>query len=81
MAKDSNELGISLLTKCYPYGSLPPEVDHEGNIEYKVNKKGSQCQRVLFYLSWIEIAQINKPSTWTTRTLDYSNEMEVITKN
>lgn len=51
MAKDSNELGISLLTKCYPYGSLPPEVDHEGNIEYKVNKKGSQCQRVLFYLS------------------------------
>lgn len=39
MAKDTNELGISLLTKCYPYGSLPPEVDREGNIEYKVNKR------------------------------------------
>lgn len=37
MAKDSNESGISLLTKCYPYGTLPPEVDEEGNIEYKVN--------------------------------------------
>jgi hypothetical protein len=36
MAKDSIELNGSLLTKCYPFGSLPPEVDGEGNIEYKV---------------------------------------------
>lgn len=36
MAKDTNELNVSLLTECYPCGSLPPEVDGEGNIEYKV---------------------------------------------
>lgn len=36
MARDSIESDVSLLTKCYPYGTLPPEVDNEGNIEYKV---------------------------------------------
>lgn len=36
MAIDSNEYETSLLTKCYAHGTLPPEVDDEGNIEYKV---------------------------------------------
>jgi hypothetical protein len=36
MANDSTGPNASLLTKCYPFGSLPPEVDGEGNIEYKV---------------------------------------------
>lgn len=39
MAKGSNEFGTSLLSKCYPNGVLPPEIDGEGNIEYKVKKK------------------------------------------
>lgn len=39
MAKDSQEYEISLLTKCYPQGTLPPEIDHEGNIEYKVRNR------------------------------------------
>lgn len=36
MANDYKESEFSLLTKCYPNGTLPPEVDGEGNIEYKV---------------------------------------------
>jgi hypothetical protein len=48
MAKDSNESEISLLTKCYPYGTLPPEVDGEGNIEYKVKKNIFTTKGILF---------------------------------
>lgn len=36
MAKDSMEVRTSLLTQYYQHGALPPEVDGEGNIEYKV---------------------------------------------
>lgn len=37
MAKESIDLQTSLLTEYYPRGSLPPEIDDEGNIEYKVS--------------------------------------------
>lgn len=83
MAKDSIEFQVSLLTKCYPYGTLPPEIDDEGNIEYKVicrilwlffyeiNKKID-----LIYCLF-ETAQIGESFTGAFRAPYNTNEMEV----
>lgn len=36
MANDQPQSHRSLLLNCCVYGTLPPEADSEGNIEYKV---------------------------------------------
>lgn len=36
MANDLPQSHSSLLLNCCVYGTLPPEADSEGNIEYKV---------------------------------------------
>lgn len=37
MGSNCEDSEVSLLTKFYLDGTLPPEVDNEGNIEYKVS--------------------------------------------
>ena len=54
MANNLSDGEVSLLTKCYPSGTLPPEIDGEGNIEYKVGRVGhNSCvdtQLIIFIL-------------------------------
>ncbi|KAL7322956.1 hypothetical protein PS15p_210924 [Mucor circinelloides] len=55
MARDSIESDVSLLTKCYPYGTLPPEVDNEGNIEYKlklINPSLERLEHLITQMKW-----------------------------
>ncbi|KAI9343802.1 hypothetical protein BD770DRAFT_192166 [Pilaira anomala] len=55
MAKESNEFGISLLSKCYPNGALPPEIDGEGNIEYKlklINPSIERLEHLITQMKW-----------------------------
>lgn len=59
MANDSNEYETSLLTKCYAYGTLPPEVDDEGNIEYKVCLCMVVLQYILIFINSMQLKLIN----------------------
>lgn len=84
MAKDSIESQVSLLTKCYPYGTLPPEIDDEGNIEYKVICR-IYCGYFFYEINkkidltycLFETAQIGESFTGAFRTPYNTNEMEV----
>ncbi|KAL9540956.1 hypothetical protein MBANPS3_009386 [Mucor bainieri] len=58
MARDSIESGISLLTKCYPHGTLPPEIDDEGNIEYKlklINPSLERLEHLITQMKWRQV--------------------------
>lgn len=51
MANDLPPSHNSLLLNCCIYGTLPPEADNEGNIEYKVlfEKKKKKHRKAHYY--------------------------------
>ncbi|CEG82288.1 Putative Gtp binding protein 2 [Rhizopus microsporus] len=55
MANDLPQSHGSLLLNCCVYGTLPPEADSEGNIEYKlklVNPSVERLEHLVTQMKW-----------------------------
>lgn len=64
MANDLPSSHNSLLLNCCIYGTLPPEADNEGNIEYKVLFEIKKHRKAPYF--FLLLAQIDKSNRRTT---------------